>query len=798
MFRVVAGGHSDADSILSWFENGSTKACPEEEGPLRIWDDEEDAKVAVCPTPHAASGSRWQPTQSATKREPGSPARGWGRTPKASPGTLTRPPSARRVHGGGSGRALRGDLFDDFAFRGPAPSGSRRAPSARGAPSRPKRARPRPRALRHILPRRGWQARLEGGERGAGRGDEEAAGAAAAAELGRLPFLDPPRDAEGRRPEDPEYDGRKLRVSEGELARLSPMARQLRQRVKRDYFDAVLFFKKGKFYELYGVDAVTGQRELGLKLTASGAMPMAGVPGPSFEKFAAQLVARGYRVARVDVELEARAGAEEGGIQRRRLQEVLSRGTALAPPFLPDDQPGPLPPPPPAPPPPAPPPRLGPAPAPPLTGRSDPAGAGGAGGGRRGRARRPRLQTLLARHRPVEVVLERARGPAALATRRLLAGSLAAPRIVALPPDAFATAAHETAAALAEAAALRGQHAGGPASAPRPPPVRPPRADGARAQLRAVQRVEWYGADGEAEHAVLDAPALANLEVIEGRDAAGPRAASLLAFLDRCATGPGRRELRRWLLHPLVRPEAIGERLDALEDLARLPAEARAALLRALRPSPTSSASSPASAPPCPARPAPPVTGAGAYPPGRGGRLRGASFAGGAAAAAHADGPPPAGSPGGDPAGGLPGLAQVVESLCAAYDVAAAASGGPAPLLSALAPRSGLTRGRGAGAAGGPGLRRCVRRGRRRRCWRGGWRAGGGGVAALRAEVRVREVGGGACWRSPAGPSTGAPSPGFLNEGGPRACALPTPRPALADPARRRQLAERFSTGSWR
>lgn len=36
--------------------------------------------------------------------------------------------------------------------------------------------------------------------------------------------------------------------------------------LKSKYYDCILFFKVGKFYELYHIDALVGVRELGLAL----------------------------------------------------------------------------------------------------------------------------------------------------------------------------------------------------------------------------------------------------------------------------------------------------------------------------------------------------------------------------------------------------------------------------------------------------------------------------------------------------------------------------------------------------
>ena len=42
---------------------------------------------------------------------------------------------------------------------------------------------------------------------------------------------------------------------------------------------------------------------------------------------------------------------------------------------------------------------------------------------------------------------------------------------------------------------------------------------------------------------------------------------SLLGVLDKTHTGMGERKLRQWILHPLIAPDAIISRLDAVTDL---------------------------------------------------------------------------------------------------------------------------------------------------------------------------------------------------------------------------------------
>lgn len=54
------------------------------------------------------------------------------------------------------------------------------------------------------------------------------------------------------------------------------------------------------YFRLYENDAYIGHRELDLKLTERVNMAMAGVPESGVDDWAAKLLAKGYRVAKVD------------------------------------------------------------------------------------------------------------------------------------------------------------------------------------------------------------------------------------------------------------------------------------------------------------------------------------------------------------------------------------------------------------------------------------------------------------------------------------------------------------------
>eukprot|EP00347_Sterkiella_histriomuscorum_P021958 403332180 len=67
------------------------------------------------------------------------------------------------------------------------------------------------------------------------------------------------------------------------------------------------------------------------------------------------------------------------------------------------------------------------------------------------------------------------------------------------------------------------------------------------------------------EYMVLDSQALQHLEVVES--ASGKFEGSLLHYIDHCKSPFGRRQLKRWVLSPLMNIQRIEERLDAIEDL---------------------------------------------------------------------------------------------------------------------------------------------------------------------------------------------------------------------------------------
>ena len=104
-------------------------------------------------------------------------------------------------------------------------------------------------------------------------------------------------------------------------------------RMKDQHKDAILFFRMGDFYETFEDDARLVSRVLGITLTArnSGSgggekTPLAGVPYHAVEKYIAELVGSGYKVA-VCEQVEDPKKAK--GVVKRDVVEVVTPGTSM-------------------------------------------------------------------------------------------------------------------------------------------------------------------------------------------------------------------------------------------------------------------------------------------------------------------------------------------------------------------------------------------------------------------------------------------------------------------------------------
>jgi DNA mismatch repair protein MutS len=322
---------------------------------------------------------------------------------------------------------------------------------------------------------------------------------------------------------------------------------------KRQYRDALVFFRMGDFYEMFYEDALTGARALELTLTSrskdanGGAIPMCGVPFHAADGYIARLVRKGFRVAIVEQVEDPRKAK---GLVRREVVRVVSPGTLTDAGYLDAREPAFL---------------LALAPAHPgpgfgvalldlSTGEFTTAEYLGADA-------RSALRDELSLLRPREILAPAGFDAAAV----LLADAKIETRITIAEAWTFEyESARRTVLEQLRVQTLQGfgleDH---PAAISSAGALLQYLKDTQKADLAHVRDIEFRtGADC----LLIDPTTLRNLEVIEAT--AGGRPGSLLHEIDRSITPMGGRLLRSWLLRPLIALERIQDRLDAVEDFA--------------------------------------------------------------------------------------------------------------------------------------------------------------------------------------------------------------------------------------
>ena len=110
----------------------------------------------------------------------------------------------------------------------------------------------------------------------------------------------------------------------------TPMVRQY-LKIKQKHTDAILFFRLGDFYEMFFDDAINAAKELDLTLTGRGKderrIPMCGVPYHAADGYISKLVDKGYKVAICEQLEEATQGKE---ITRRDVVKIVTPATHIS------------------------------------------------------------------------------------------------------------------------------------------------------------------------------------------------------------------------------------------------------------------------------------------------------------------------------------------------------------------------------------------------------------------------------------------------------------------------------------
>ena len=354
---------------------------------------------------------------------------------------------------------------------------------------------------------------------------------------------------------------------------------------KRQYRDAIVFFRMGDFYEMFYEDALVTARALDLTLTSrskdssGGAIPMCGVPYHAVDSYLARMVRKGFRVAICD---QVEDPKKAKGLVKREVVRVVSPGTLTDSAYLDAREPAFL---------------LSLAPlygAPPRAAASKAPAASlpidtvtvspsPAASPRRleglgaalvdlstgefstteymGAAGLNALADELAVLRPREVIV-----PDDFVVAEQLP-FLAATGVPVTSVEGWSFETESARAFLLEQLRTRSLDGFGLETH-----ALAVRAAGALVRyLRETQKVDLAHVRAatyrqSAEALTMDQVTLRHLEVVES--SSGERAGSLLDEIDRTVTAMGGRMLRSWLLRPLLALERVRDRLDAVEDFA--------------------------------------------------------------------------------------------------------------------------------------------------------------------------------------------------------------------------------------
>jgi DNA mismatch repair protein MutS len=329
--------------------------------------------------------------------------------------------------------------------------------------------------------------------------------------------------------------------------KLTPMLEQYFE-IKRQVPDAILFYRLGDFYEMFFEDAEKAAPILDLVLTARGRgqeheAPMCGVPYHAADGHIAKLIRSGFRVAICD-QVEDPATAK--GLVRREIVRVVTPGTATESAIVERESCYLL----------------------ALAKESDRVGAayldvstGDFFVTTYRSLEDGRLFDDVARLGAREVVVPR--------DSNGLAGRIADRSLTATPVEDSMFEVRGAADYLTrhfKTQSLRGF--GLDADDPRVAAAGAALRYAAASHKKPLDHVQSLRIDDDADYMQLDAATLANLEVLESRDAGRPRA-SLWSVINATKTAIGGRTLRNWITRPLKQRDAIFDRHDAVDELTR-------------------------------------------------------------------------------------------------------------------------------------------------------------------------------------------------------------------------------------
>ncbi|XP_071959516.1 DNA mismatch repair protein Msh6-like [Antedon mediterranea] len=433
------------------------------------------------------------------------------------------------------------------------------------------------------------------------------------------------KDLKGLVHGDPDYDPSTLYVPKSFLDKWCTPAMRQWWEMKSKYYDSVMFFKMGKFYELYHLDADIGVKELGI-IYMKGGIAHCGFPEIAFGRYSETLVQKGYRVLRVEQtetpnDMQERCRKMGGGatkfdkVVKREACRVTTLGTRTFS-FIDgvscDAKNNYL-----------------------LSIAERPSKDTASGGTNYGVCfidtsigkfhigqfqddrHCSRIRTLLAHYTPAQVLFER--GKQQLQTQQILNNNLLSVLKEPLAPGSQFWSAEKTLKHFVEENYMMGNEEGnsdGGQNVTKWPETLQgllaegdslgltPR-EGKELALSAFGACIWYlkkcylhqellsmknfttyvpvddkdsieikniptDFTTRNRHMVLDGVTLANLDILENK-LTGTTEGTLLGTMEQCSTPFGKRLFKQWLCAPLCNPDAINDRLNSIEDLLSAP-----------------------------------------------------------------------------------------------------------------------------------------------------------------------------------------------------------------------------------
>ena len=348
-------------------------------------------------------------------------------------------------------------------------------------------------------------------------------------------------------------------------ATVTPAMRQYLD-AKRQYRDAIVFFRMGDFYEMFYEDALVASRALDLTLTSrskdagGNGIPMCGLPYHAADAYIAKMVKKGFRIA-VCEQVEDPKKAK--GLVKREVVRVVSPGTLTDSNYLEAREPAFL---------------MSIIPVGDVFGVAllDLSTGEFTTAEYRGLTGTQALADEIAVLRPREIVLPGGDDAGAGGS-----GNPSADTAASAPPyleiarlqipvtraDGWNFEPEAARRTLLDQLKTHGLEGFGLDARP----VAVQAAGGLLAYLRDTQKVDLAHVRTIAyktttDCLIIDPITLKHLEIVTGSE--GGAEGSLLHEIDRTVTSMGARMLRAWLLRPLYALERIRDRLDAVEELA--------------------------------------------------------------------------------------------------------------------------------------------------------------------------------------------------------------------------------------